>query len=87
VVDILGPMENESRDLNERRRGSVGVLGEEGGSSEEEDGFDGIMPFFGYWNIYDYDSDDDHYGSEDVGSSLDVDLDDSSDDETTSVDL
>lgn len=86
VVDVLGPMMDESRDLNERRRGSVGVLGEEGGNDEEEDGFDGIVPFLGSWDIDD--SDDDHHSidSEDVGSSLDDDSDDSWYDETVSMD-
>jgi hypothetical protein len=36
VVDIKGPVTNESEDLNERRWGSVGVLGEERGRDEEE---------------------------------------------------
>jgi hypothetical protein len=60
VVDVRGPVKKESGDLNERRRGSVGVLGEEGGRDEEEEGFDGVTPFLGSWDIGD--SGDDYYG-------------------------
>ena len=83
VVDVLGPMKDEWGGLNERRRGSEAVLEEEGGSSEEE-GFDGMMPFLGHWDVDDLD--DDHYGTEDFGSTLDDDSDDSSGDETWSTD-
>jgi F-box-like len=37
VVDVQGPVMKESGDLNGRRRGSAGVLGEEGGGDEEGD--------------------------------------------------
>ena len=38
VVDVRDPVKKESGDLDERRRGSVGVFGEEGGRDEGEDG-------------------------------------------------
>ena len=54
LVDVKGPVRKESGDLNGRRRGSAGVLGEDGGGREEGDeepGFDGIPNFVGSWDL------------------------------------
>jgi hypothetical protein len=58
VVDVRGPVKNESGDPNGRRRGSAGVLGEEGGRGEEEDGVDVVTSFLGSWDD-DHDIEDD----------------------------
>jgi hypothetical protein len=54
VVDVQGPVNN----LGERRRGSAGVLGEERGRDDEDDGvlgFDDVPNFVGSWDLDDED--------------------------------
>jgi hypothetical protein len=58
VVEVRGPVKKQSGDPNGRRRGSAGVLGEEGGRGEEEDGVDVVTSFLGSWDD-DHDIEDD----------------------------